>query len=145
MATRLINGRVASGTMNDDGTRKPGARTENYNVVSISSSLNQVKKLTRTDFGGHSAVKVLSNKATAHKLDFGERSLVFIKDICVDQVESCRKRTNPRLDNAIDRIARIEKLCARQFIDLDESIRILREIDMLCNGDDTNQQTNGGE
>ncbi len=83
--------------------RRPGQRNEDLSGEPTSVMLKKAKSLIRVDLGGHDQDATIRKKAAEVGLQFTGPQLDFIKDLCSKQVEGCRKRIYPRIDEAIRR------------------------------------------
>lgn len=88
-----------------DDIRKAGKRKTDLSGESDAEVLKKAKQLIRTDFGGSSdPLEVIRKKMEEKGIKpVGPASCKAIKELLEEQVESCRKRTTPRLDEAIRR------------------------------------------
>jgi hypothetical protein len=87
-----------------DSIRKVGKRKTDLSGESDAEVLKKAKQLIRTDFGGSSnPLEVIQKKMKEEGVDAGEAACKAIKKLLEEQVESCRRRTTPRLDEAIRR------------------------------------------
>jgi len=84
--------------------RKSGRRKTDLSDESSPKVLKVAKSLIRTDWGGKDPDEQIRKKAAEAGLDFGIRSRQFVKDEVERQVESCRKRIFPRIDEVIARL-----------------------------------------
>jgi len=83
--------------------RARGRRKTDLSDEESSKVLKVAKSLIRTDFGGQDPDDQIRKKAEAEGLDLGPKTRAFIRTMCEDQVESCRKRVFPRIDEIIRR------------------------------------------
>ena len=84
--------------------RRPGQRKDDLSDETTERLLKVAKSLVRTDFGGSGDSEAfIKKKAADEGLDLGPRTCAFIKKFLEHQVEGCRKRIGPRLDEAIRR------------------------------------------
>lgn len=92
----------------DKKTRKPGQKKADYSDEDTRTLLKKSKQLVRTDFGGSSQpTEVIRKKLEARGIPAGPKSCEAIKELLEEQVESCRKRIFPRIDEAIKRLGEV--------------------------------------
>lgn len=85
--------------------RKVGQRKESYDDEDTVTVLKKSKSLIRTDWGGASdPLQVIIKEMAEEGIKCGLMSAAAIKKIAEKQVNGCRKRTAPRLDEAIKRL-----------------------------------------
>ena len=89
-------------------TRQVGRRKLDLSDESTSKVLKTAKTLLRTDWGGQIPDEQIEKKAAKLKLKLGPKTRDFIRELCEEQVESCRRRAFPRIDEAIRRLGGIE-------------------------------------
>lgn len=85
--------------------RKIGQRKENFNDEKLSDSLKKVKQLIRCDWGGKDAKEQLAKQMFELGVKCGPQSITAFMTIMDRQMEGSRKRTAPRLDDAIQRLS----------------------------------------
>ena len=85
--------------------RRPGQRKPNYDDETTEKVLKTSKTLCRADHGGQDACEAIRKKAREEGLEIGPKTADFIKKQIEEQIESCRKRMFPRIDEAIKRVA----------------------------------------
>ena len=84
--------------------RKPGSRKTDLSSETSPKVLKTSKSLVRTDWGGQDPEKQIRKRAKEMGIDFGPKSCDLVKKLCEEQVESCRKRAFPRIDEVIRRL-----------------------------------------
>jgi hypothetical protein len=84
--------------------RKPGRRKTDLSDESSQKVLKTSKSLVRTDWGGQDPDKQIQKRAAEAGLDLGPKTREFVKALCEEQVESCRRRAFPRIDEVIRRL-----------------------------------------
>jgi hypothetical protein len=85
-------------------TRKAGQRKTDLSDETDAELLKKAKPLIRTDWGGSSDPEsVIKNQLKSDGIVAGPKLPTLIRKMVEKQVESCRKRINPRLDEAIRR------------------------------------------
>lgn len=88
--------------MNND--RKIGQRKTDLSGETDAEVIKKAKSLVRTDFGGASdPLAAIGKKMQEKGITTGPQSQQAIKELLEEQVESCRKRVFPRLDESIRR------------------------------------------
>jgi len=86
--------------------RKIGQRKTDLSGESTAEVLKKAKTLIRTDFGGSpDPESVIKKKLLAVGIEAGPKSCAAIKKLLEEQVDSCRKRAFPRIDEAIRRVS----------------------------------------
>ncbi len=88
---------------------KSGRRKEDLSDESTAKVLKISKSLIRSDHGGQNAEEQIKKKAAEAGIELGPKGTAFVKKMIEDQIESCRKRAFPRLDEAIRRLEQKEK------------------------------------
>ncbi len=85
-----------------------GKRKQDLSDESTATVLKVCKSLFRTDFGGQADKSaVVRKKLAAYGIDAGPITCAAVIKLCEEQVESCRRRCFPRMDEAIRRVCGI--------------------------------------
>jgi len=90
-------------------TRKPGRRKIDLSDESNAEVLKKAKGLIRSDWGGQDPDTQIKKKALEEGLDLGPKTRQFVEKEVSRQIESCRKRIYPRLDEVINRLESNQK------------------------------------
>ena len=85
--------------------RKIGQRKENFDDEKLTDSLKKVKQLIRCDWGGKDAKEQLAKQMLELGIKCGPESITAFLAIMDRQMEGSRKRTAPRLNDAIRRLS----------------------------------------
>jgi hypothetical protein len=83
--------------------RKVGRPKEDLSSESGEELIKKTKSLIRTDWGGKDPLTIIKQQMAERGIDAGPKSCQAILEICKNQVEGCRKRTERRHDEAISR------------------------------------------
>ena len=87
-------------------TRKPGQKKTDLSDESSDRVLKVSKQMIRADYGGSSnPLEVIRKKMKEKGINAGPKSQAAIKEYVEEQIESCRKRAFPRIDEVIDRLS----------------------------------------
>lgn len=84
--------------------RRPGQRKESFDDESNVDLIHNIRKMIRTDFGGKDHVEWVRQTLERHNVHPSDRAANAILDVLRKQVEACRKRVGPRLDELIKRV-----------------------------------------
>jgi hypothetical protein len=84
--------------------RKVGERKQDLSNESSAKVLKTAKTLIRTDFGGKDPDEQIQKFAAQEGVVWGPKSCAIAKKLCEKQVDGCRKRTTPRIDEIIKRL-----------------------------------------
>jgi len=85
-------------------TRKNGQRKTDLSGESTDEVQKKAKSLCRTDWGGKDADTVIKKKLADAGVNAGPKAIEAVKKIAEEQVEGCRKRMFPRMDEVIKRV-----------------------------------------
>jgi hypothetical protein len=89
--------------------RKEGQRKEDLSGEKGSEILKKAKTLIRMDFGGTPQIPAIQKKMEENGIPCGPKSAEVILKLIDEQLEGCRKRVFPRIDEAIRRFESLEK------------------------------------
>lgn len=84
--------------------RKPGRRKADLSDETTPKVLKTSKTLIRTDWGGQDPDEQIRKKAAEVGLDLGPKTREFVRLLCEEQVEACRRRAFPRIYEAVRRL-----------------------------------------
>lgn len=83
---------------------KPGQKKESLSEETTVRMLKRVKQFVRCDFGGQDPLTTIRGKMKAEGINCNEKSQRAIHKIVTEQVEGCRRRSFPRINEAIKRL-----------------------------------------
>ncbi len=84
--------------------RKSGQKKTDLSDETSERILKVAKSMIRVDYGGSDPLEVIRKKMKEKGVDAGPQSQAAIKEIIEEQIESCRKRQFPRIDEVINRL-----------------------------------------
>lgn len=90
-------------------TRKTGQRKTDLSGEPIAEVIKKAKSLIRSDYGGQNPQETIKKILKDHGVDAGPKSLDAIKELVEKQIEGCRKRAFPRMDEAIRRTQLLDR------------------------------------